>query len=64
MAQAPLVKDGKIVNVASSIVTTPLIKSGPCSDMKGLSVRAVFVKRTSGAWSSGTESIKAESIVL
>ncbi|CAN0389522.1 unnamed protein product, partial [Ascophyllum nodosum] len=64
-AQAPLVKDGRVVNVASSIVTTPLIKSGPCSDTKGLSVvRVVFVKRTSGAWSSGTESIKAESMVL
>ena len=64
MAQAPLVKDGRVVNVASSIVTTPLIKSRPCSDTKGLSVRVVFVKRTSGAWSSGTESIKAESMVL
>ena len=64
MAQAPLVKDGRVVNVASSIVTTPLIKSGPCSDTKGLSLRVVFVKRTSGAWSSGTESIKAESMVL
>ena len=57
-------KDGKIVNVTSSIVTTPLITSGPCSDIKGSSVRVVFVKRTSGAWSSGTESIKAESIAL
>ena len=56
--------DGGVVNGASSIVTTPLIKSRPCSDIKGLSVRAVFVKRTSGAWSSDTESIKAESIVL
>ena len=64
MTKAPLVKNGKVVNVASSIVTTPLIKSGPCSDIKGLSVRVVFVKRTSGAWSSGTESMKAESIAL
>ena len=64
MAKASLVKNGKVVNVASSIVTTPLIKSGPCSDIKGSSVRVVFVKRTSDAWSSGTESIKAESIAL
>ena len=64
MTKAPLVNNGKVVNVASSIVTTPLIKSGPCSDIKGLSVQVVFVKRTSGAWSSGTESMKAESIAL
>ena len=64
MAKAPLIKDGKVVNMASSIVTTPLIKSGPCSDIKGSSVRAVFVKRTLGAWSSATESIKAERIVM
>ena len=64
MAKAPVVKDGKVVNVASSIVTTPLIQSGPCSDIKGSSVRVVFVKRTSGAWSSGTEFIKTESIAL
>ena len=64
MAEAPFVKDGKVVNVTSSIVTTPLIKSGPCSDMKGSTVRVVFVKRTSGAWSLGTECMKAESIAL
>ena len=40
VAKAPLVKDGKVVNMASSIVTTPLIRSGPCSDIKGSSVRA------------------------
>ena len=64
MAEAPLVSDGKVVNVTSSIVTTPLIKSGPFTDMKGSSVRVVLVKRTSGAWSSGTESMKAEIIAL
>ena len=62
MAEAPLVSDSKVANVTSSIVTTPLIKSGPCSDIKDLSVRVAFVKRTSGAWSSGTESMKAERI--
>ena len=64
MARAPLVEDGKVVNMASSIVETPLIKMGPCSDIKGSSMRVVFVKRTSGAWSSDTESIKAERIAL
>ena len=39
VAEAPLVKDGKVVNVAPSIVTTPLVKSGPCFDIKGSSVR-------------------------
>ena len=45
MAGAPPVKGGKVVNVASFIVSTPLIKLGPCSDIKGSSVRVVFVKR-------------------
>ena len=49
MAEAPLVSDGKVVNVTSSMVTTPPIKSGPCLDMAGLSARVVFVRRTSGA---------------
>ena len=57
MAKAPFVRDGKVENVTSSIVTTPLIKSGPCSDTKETSA---LVKRTSGGWSSGTESMKAE----
>ena len=60
MAEAPLVSDGKVVNVTSSIVTTPLIRSGPCSYMSGLSPPIAFVKRTSGAWSSGAESTKDE----
>ena len=41
MAEVRLARDGKVVNVTSSIVTTPLIKSGPCSDMRGSSVREV-----------------------
>ena len=49
VAEAPLVSAGKVVNVTSSIVTTPLIKSGPCSDVKTLSVSVAFVKSTSGA---------------
>ena len=64
MAEAPLVRDGKVVNVTSSIVATPLIKSGPCSDMRDSSVRLVFVKRTLGARSSCTESVKVEIIAL
>ena len=47
-AEAPLDGDNKVVNVTSFIVTAPLIKSGPCSDMRGLSVRLVFARRTSG----------------
>ena len=39
VAEAPLVKNGKVVNVASSIVTTLLVKSGPCSDTKDSPVR-------------------------
>ena len=64
MAEAPLVSDGNLVNLTSSMVTTPPIKSGPCSDMYGLPARVMFVKSTSGVWSSGAESMKAESIAL
>ena len=64
MAEAPLVSDGKVVNVTSSMVTTPLIKSGPCSDIKALSVCEPYVKSTSGAWSSVIESMRAERMAL
>ena len=64
VVEASLVSHGKVVNVTSSMVMTPLIKSGTCLDMNGLSARVVFVKRTSGAWSSGAESMKAERIAL
>ena len=64
MAEAPLVSDGKVVNVTSSIVTTPLIRSGPCSYMRGWSPRVAFVRRTSGVWSSGDESMKVERTAL
>ena len=64
MAEAPLVGDGKVVNVMSSIMTTPLIRSGPCSDMGSWSPRVAFVRRTSGVWSSGAESMKVERTVL
>ena len=33
--EAPLISDGKTVNVMAPIVTTPLFKSRPCSDMRG-----------------------------
>ena len=55
--ETPLWSDNKVVNVASSIVTTPRTRSGPCSGMRGASVRYSWAKRTSGAWSSGTESL-------
>ena len=35
VAGTPLASDRNIVNVASSMVTTPQIKSGPCSGMRG-----------------------------
>ena len=54
VVETPLWSDNKVVNVASSMVTT-LIKSGPCSGMRGASMRGSWGKNTSGAWSSGTE---------
>ena len=64
VAEASLVSDGNIVNVSSSIVTVPLTKLGPCSGFKALSVCEPYVESTSGAWSSGTESMRAERIAL
>ena len=64
VAEAPLVSDGKVVNVTASMVTTPLIISGSCSGIKALSVCEAYVKRTPCAWSSGTESTKAERMAL
>ena len=60
VAEAPLVSDGNVVNVSSSIVTVPLTKSGPCLGIKALSVCEPYVESTSGARSSGTESMRAE----
>ena len=34
VAETPLWSDNKVVNVASSMVTTPPIRSGPCSGMR------------------------------
>ena len=39
VVETPLWSDNKVVNEASSMVTTPLIKSGPCSGMRGASMR-------------------------
>ena len=64
VAEAPLVSDGNVANVSSSIVMVLLKKSGPCSGIKALSVREPYVKSTSGAWSSGTESMRAEGMAL
>ena len=64
MAEAPLVSDGNVVNVTSSIVTTPPIRSGSCPDMRGWSPRVTLVRRTSGVWSSGAEFRKAERTVF
>ena len=64
VVETPLWSDNKVVNVASSMVTTPLIKSGPCSGTRGASMREFWAKSTFGAWSSGTEKVKAESAVI
>ena len=62
VVETPLWSDNKVVNVVSSIVTTPPIRSGPCSGMRGTSLRCSWAKSTSGAWSSGTKSVKAENL--
>ena len=62
VAETPLWSDNKVVNVASSMVTTPPIRSGPYSGMRGASMRCSWAKSTSGAWSSGIEAVKAKSI--
>ena len=62
VAETPLWNGNKVVNVASSMVTTPPIRSGPCSGMRGASIRRSWAKSTSGAWSSGTEAVKAKSM--
>ena len=64
VVETPPWSGNKVVNVASSMVTTPLIRSGPCSGMRGASMRYSWAKRTSGAWSSGTESVKSESVAV
>ena len=62
VAETPLWRDNKVVNVASSMVTTPPMRSGPCSGMRGESKRCFGAKSTSGAWSSGTEAVEAKSM--
>ena len=64
VAKTPLWSVNKVVNVASFMVTMPPIISGPCSGMKGASSRCSCAKSASGAWSSGTESVKAESTAV
>ena len=54
VVETPLWSDNRVVNVASSIVTTPLINSGPCSGMMGAPMRGPWAKSISGVWSSGT----------
>ena len=64
VVETPLWSDNKVVNVASSIATLPPIRSGPCSVMRGASMRCSWAKSTSWAWSSGIESAKAESVAV
>ena len=63
VAETPLWTDNKVVNVASSMATTPPIRSGPRSGMRGASMRCSWAKSTLEAWSSGTEAVKAKSMV-
>ena len=44
--EVPRASDRNVVNVASSIVTAPLIKSGPCSGKRGALARLVWAKST------------------
>ena len=62
VAETPLWSDNKVVNVASYMLTTPPIRSGPCSGMRSASMRFSWAKSTSEAWSSGTEAVKAKSM--
>ena len=64
VVETPLWSDNKVVNVTSFIVTTPPIRSGPCSGMRGAPMRCSWAKSTSGAWALGTESVKAESVAV
>ena len=60
VAETPLWSDNKVVNVASSM--TPPNRSGPCSGMRGASMRCSWAMSTSGAWSSGSEAVEAKSM--
>ena len=62
VAETPLWSDNKVVNVASSMVTTPPIRSEPCSGMRGSSMRCSWAKSTSEVWSSGTEAVNFKSM--
>ena len=64
VVETPLWSDNKVVNVASSVVMPPPIRSGPCSGMRGTSMRCPWAKSTSWAWSSNTESAKVESVAV
>ena len=46
IAEVPWASERNVVNVASSMVTAPLIKSGPCSGKRGASTRLVWAKST------------------
>ena len=62
VAETALWSDNKVVNVVSFMVTTPPIRSGSCSGMRGASRRCSWAKSTSEAWSSATEAVKAKSM--
>ena len=48
VVETSLWRDNRVVNVASSMVTTPLIRSGPCSGMRGASMRCSWAKVSLG----------------
>ena len=45
VAETPLWSDNKVVNVTSSMVTTPPMRSGPCSGKRGVRQSDVLVPR-------------------
>ena len=49
IAEVPRASDRNVANVASSMMTAPLIKSGPCSGKRAHQTRLVWAKSTSVA---------------
>ena len=46
ITEVPRARESNVVNVASSMVMVPLIKSGPCLGKRGVSTRLVWAKST------------------
>ena len=63
IAEVPLASDRNVANMASFMMTVPLIRSGPYSDKRAHQTRLAWAKSTSVAQPSGTESVKSESVL-